>query len=221
MKNENLFDLIEPLESSRREDLVKFCLNMGLSESACEGIEQSARLLREFELYEKKQTPTSKEQLENLNNIADLSKKLQHAIASTTTIGKIYLHGRMEEKPLNSGMFWPEVVPLSGIPGYLQIALNCMELAALEGAEYFSSRLQKSGRKSVLGSYFAHIEWVWYSVKSEGIPLGRNGKFEKICNAVFQAAGVPASAEGAVRYFVENRPRIESDRASWPDDFAE
>ena len=51
------------------------------------------------------------------------------------------------------------------------------------------------------------LEWVWESVADEGFTLGRNGKFEKLCDAVFLAAGVHANAAGAVRKFAQEKPQ--------------
>lgn len=206
MENATIFDLIEPLDPARRAALVKFCHDIKLSESAIEGVEQAARMLREFELYEKPTIPTAKEQIDNLKNIAELSEKLQRAIESTSGVGKVYLHGYME-KNTPPKISLPEIIPASGLAGYMIIALSSLESAALNSVDVFSTRLKQRGRKSVMGYYYAHIHWVWISVVVDGISLGRNGKFEKICNAVFQAAGVPASAEGAVRFYVENKHR--------------
>lgn len=209
MSKANLFDMIEPLVPERRAELLKFCNNIGLSESSSEGVEQAARLLREFELYEKPKIPTTKERIDNLVEIAKYSRELQRLLAMTTAIENVYLHGIMEKNLPSDNLPWPEVVPLSGLPKYLEFALNRLELAASSGVDFFSEKFNKNGRKSTLSHYYLYINWIWSSVEGDGITLGRNGKFEKICNAVFEAAGVPAGAEGAVRFFIKNKSALD------------
>lgn len=61
---------------------------------------------------------------------------------------------------------------------------------------------KKGGRRPVLPGYAEQVKHLWLAVQSAGIKAGRGGEFERLCNEVFSIAGVPSSAEGAVRYFV-------------------
>ncbi|MDO8287552.1 MAG: hypothetical protein Q7T69_21340, partial [Rhodoferax sp.] len=59
---------------------------------------------------------------------------------------------------------------------------------------------------------------------SDGIVPGRGGMFEKICKAVFSAAGVRSEPEGAIRKFLtkhgsEIKTRIEKKRSQNVDKF--
>lgn len=216
MEHANMFDDVEQLESNRREVLIEFCSNLGLSEDALKGIEEAARLLREFEMYHKKNIKTTKQILENLQNVVALSKNLRSAIEElpyrdrfgiSVEIGRISTGFRTE---------W-DGEPENNMAPHIEFSLRHLrnlESAAERGLAFHSKYSQKNGRKSVLHHYYYHIEWVWCSLENEGIALARNGKFERICDAVFLAAGVHSSAEGAVRFFIKNKPSRDADIAA-------
>lgn len=211
MQKDNLFDSVDPLEQGRHEALKDYCASAGISDSACEGIVEAARLLREFELYKKPHLQTTKEKVNNFENIADLCQKLQYAIAKTEKLDKIRVHGLIEDH-FGSGIEWPDAVGLDGVMGHIFSELRALELAATEVAHLFALQKKSGGRRTILHEYYFYLEWIWESVKNEGFVIGRNNPFERLCDAVFLAAGVPAGAEGAVRFFSENKEKIDADR---------
>lgn len=60
------------------------------------------------------------------------------------------------------------------------------------------------GRRKVLPLYADIVAAIWENIRDCGLSAGRGGEFERLCDAVFEAAGVPAKAEGAIRYFTKN-----------------
>jgi hypothetical protein len=221
MEYKNLFDVVEHLNTDKRTALVAVCREMGLSNSAIQSVEESARLLREFELYEKPSTPTKKALRDSVKRIATLSSELRCAIGKTATLDKVEMHQYMDKNCLREGLPWPSHVPIRGIVEYLGIALERLEEAALEVQKKHLMQGVTSGRRSFMHRYYDHLEMVWESVKDEGFSVGRGGKFERLCEAVFQAAGVPSSAEGAVRFFVEYKNEVDAGRKADWDEVAE
>ncbi|MBV7458787.1 hypothetical protein C8C94_4866 [Acidovorax sp. 94] len=217
MEHENLFDILEHLEAHKRDGLLKVCREMRLSEAATAGVEQAARLLRHFETYQKPQIPTDKALRASLKKIEKKSRELRDAIDQAGRFDKLAMHQLMAEQQLGDFLAWPERVPLSGVVDYVGLVLSHMSSAAAAVQRQNPNDGRKGGRKRLLHRYYFYIDWVWESVGEEGLPIGRGGPFERLCDAVFVAAGVPATAEGAVRFFDENRAQFEEERASWRD----
>lgn len=67
----------------------------------------------------------------------------------------------------------------------------------------FGDVVNGGGRKPVLDHHGWHILDIWRAVEGEGLEPAR-GQFLQLCNAVFDAAGFPSGAEGAVRYFMKH-----------------
>ena len=216
MEIDNLFDIIEPLDKARHDALMDYCTKAGISDSACEGVIEAARLLRDFELYEKPNIQTTKEKIDNLNNIADLSKKLQHAIANTARLDKVRVHEYIDDQ-LGDEIEWPDTFSLDGVMGHISSELRALALAATDVANTYRSKKKNGGRRSLVNKYYFYLDWIWKSVENEGFVIGRNNSFERLCDAVFLAAGVHAGAAGSVRYFSENYVKIEEERND--DDF--
>ncbi len=215
MEHENLFDILEHLEAHKRDELLKVCREMRLSEHATTGVEQAARLLRHFETYQKPQIPTDKALRASLKKIEKLSRELHDAIDQAGRYDKLAMHQIMEKQQLGDSVAWPELVPLNGVVEYIGLTLRHMSSAAVAVQRQNPNDGQNGGRKRLLHHYYFYIDWVWESVKEDGLAIGRGGPFERLCNAVFVAAGVPAAAAGAVRLFVENHDQREDDVASW------
>lgn len=214
MEHENLFDSFEPLETHKRDALHEVCRQIGLTATATLGVEQAAQLLQHFERYEKPLIPTDKALRNSLKRIEELSRELREAIDQAGRMDKLAMHQLMAEQQLGDFLAWPAYVPLYGVVDYLGLALTHMSSAAATVQCQSPNDGRKGGRKRLLHRYFVHISWVWESVKEEGLSLGRGGPFERLCNAVFLAAGVPATAAGAVRFFDENRALYEDERAA-------
>lgn len=214
MGYKNLFDIVEHLDADRRNTLIATCRDMGLSDAAIEDVEKAARLLRNFEIYSKPSIKTPAALRDSLKKIETLSHDLRFAISEAGSLDKVEMHEYMEECGIPGGLPWPALVPVHGIVDYLAMVLELLEDAASTVQRQSSHAVTKGGRRRLLHHYFQYLEWVWESVKDEGFVVGRNGKFERLCDAVFVAAGVPSSAEGAVRFFVENGDAIKAERTN-------
>ncbi|MFN7042834.1 MAG: hypothetical protein ACK4OH_16970 [Acidovorax temperans] len=221
MEHENLFDILEHIEAHKRDELLKVCRDMRLSEAAIAGVEEAARLLRYFETYQKPQIPTDRALRASLEKIEKLSRELRGAIDQAGRFDKLAMHDFMAQRSLGGFLAWPSSVPLSGVVDYIGLALSHLSSAAAAVQKQNHGAGCKGGRRKLLHHYYFHINWVWEAVQDEGLSLGRGGPFERLCDAVFMAAGVPAASEGAVRYFYEKRAQIEIDRASWREDVFE
>lgn len=87
-------------------------------------------------------------------------------------------------------------------PSILQIEI--LQSAVQRVRQTQTEKGSGGGRRKVLLLYAHIIDGIWDATKDHGLKVGRGGPFERLCKAVFDAAGVPSGAEGAVRYFKEN-----------------
>jgi hypothetical protein len=198
---------VEPLDAVKRLKLLRLCALEGLSMKAMQGVEEGTRLLQEFEKYGKPYLQTPVQRSEGINEVATLAKELCVAIEKVRLLDQI----RLWE-------FWPKFSPNDrkrrqfrgmtfneGASCVDQIwqEVNCLEEAASKMHTAIGDAGKSGGRKSTLPAYAEQIDWIWNVLWPEDIELGRGGKFERICEACFEAAGVHAKAAGAVRYYIE------------------
>jgi len=92
---------------------------------------------------------------------------------------------------------------LIGRVGHISLEVKNLANAAREERLSFGEQGKTGGRKATLPHYAYRVSEIWDCVKSSGLPLGRGGKFEKLCDAVFRAADIHSSPEGAIRAFLE------------------
>lgn len=197
-----LFELIEPLQSERSKKLFDFCKSLELPEDDARWVELTARMLRDFESI-KSSLPTPKARLENLKNILKLSLALSEAIERVDTHDLLKLIEEMAAAPADmmsaAESRRNKYGPAAGVgveARRLSIALKTFLAKQPE--------VKKGGRAPMVHHYVRFIEDDLEPVAYEaGITLGRGGKFEELCTAVFDAAGVPAGAEGALRAYLE------------------
>ena len=197
-----LFDLVEPLQSERSQKLLYFCKSLKLPENDARWVELTARMVRDFELI-KSSLPTPKARLENLKNILKFSLTLSEAIEQVDIHDLLKLMEEMAAVPADimsaAESQRNKYGPAAGVgveARRLSIALKTFLAKQPE--------VKKGGRAPMVHHYVRFIEDDLEPVDYEaGITLGRGGKFEELCTAVFEAAGVPAGAEGALRAYLE------------------
>lgn len=194
------------LSDSSRVELERLCADFGLSQKTTAEIVFAAQLLRHFELHEKLQIPTQKQELENMSEVARLSGELSSAIARLHGVQKLRIN-------YSAPKFIKESQKSNDVAEFSDDFLNIIDARLLVLREVILCTIDDakepkiSGRKSIRGHYFAYLYLVWRAIDGEGLALGRNGPFQRLCDAVFQAAGVHSSSEGSVRFFVENLPK--------------
>lgn len=132
--------------------------------------------------------PTNKTRIGYLEDAFNLSEDLSKAI------DKIYFEDRIEVGPLR-GIFHEKFNLLSVLDDFRSDLNNRIEVLKNKGV---------NGRRKTLEERVLFISFLWDLAEPLGLVLGRNNDFHRLCDAVFQAAGVHAKAEGALRYFIEN-----------------
>lgn len=68
------------------------------------------------------------------------------------------------------------------------------------------------GRKRTRCAYAGHISALARQLMPYQLTPGDNGPFRRLCDAVFSVAGVHATSQGAIKYFIDNmRPGMKKD----------
>ena len=180
-------------------DISKFKLKLS-SELALQKIVVD---LRAFERNEKAAIPTALERIQRLQAIEKAALTLHKAISGLDN-GSFFQF----DNELAMLDYRYSARDMKGKLGSHAVFSDRVTIHISEAAKNAANRSEKrdgrSGRKSVLGAYAGFIAGVAFAMKQEIIQVGRNGNFEKICNAIFEAAGVHAKSEGAIKYYLKN-----------------
>jgi hypothetical protein len=185
MSNDWRLNLIAP---DKLIELQRFCTCLNIVGDDFDAVFTATALLASYEI-DKRSEPTNKSRADALNVAIVLSEKLSKAIEV------IYNDDRIEIGPLR-GLRLHEDFKLENM-------LDDFRCDAKRQLEKLHERGVK-GRRPVLEWYALFVSYLWEPAGRVGLVLGRNGHFHRLCDAAFQAAGVPAAAEGALRHFIKN-----------------
>ncbi len=189
------------------KSIADVCLCHGVSAEATSRVQHVANDLRDFETRHKGAMPTRRQQVRSLEEIEAHALAIRSAIGALDTATWMGLDAMLaSDTPSPEGVRSADGFDgkLGGHVIYAQRMACNLATAARQAALHVKNAGGQVGRKNVLGSYAGFIAGIAVALKDSSIEIGRGGAFEKICDAVFEAAGVPAKAEGAIRYFTQN-----------------
>jgi len=193
---------VASLRSEGRQKVRAICDELGLSAGG------EDRLLRVVcELIERRKgekapfARTAKEHAEEMEDIARLARQLADRVDRLPDNLKMILMVSCQQ-------LVDECLPEDWQLRYQE---GCGLVAPMEilwgGADRavaaFGENLKGGGRKPVLDHHGWHVLDIWRAVENQDINPVR-GSFLKLCDVIFDVAGFPSKAEGAVRYFIEN-----------------
>lgn len=220
---DNLDALAEPLAPEKREALKLVCCKLALTRQAFEAIEFEARLLRDFEAYGKAKLKTPRDRIKSLEKVAEIANALHAAMQEFDTADHIGLWHRMPSEDLpcsrirtitrgpivasardvdsDSQVMYTITGGAGGRVGHIGREVEKLAQAAHDERADLGDSGIKGGRKITIRFYTWHVGQIWEAVKNSSMTLGRGGDFERLCDAVFNAADVHSKAAGAVRKF--------------------
>ena len=201
------------LDERKRAALILVCNELGLSNNEFEQIQYQAKLLRNFYLNERCKLKSPKEQRQSIEKVESLAIALWEAIQDLDEVDRENLCERM-----------PEISMLPPCPmHYLewdrvsQIRFEAEKLAfAARNDRIEASETEPKGGRKETRTHDAHfIDCIADLVKHKA-SFGRGGPFERLCNAVFEAAGLPSNAQGTIRYIIQRNAAIQKRRENRP-----
>jgi len=196
-----------PLETRKRERLLNLCQELGLPSSVASEIEAVARELQVFERHTKPHIGSEKSRSDVLVEIARRADELFRLVGGLSTTDLVDLvHLQRSPPDLVGPPTYYQFTMHSSIAAHVSKDLQHLSAAASILADARTPKGGAGGRRSMHKHYGRFIADLWLCVDgAEDLSLGRGGKFNRLCNEVFDAAGVHARADGALRHFVETR----------------
>lgn len=195
---------IKGLASDKRAKVSDACTSCGLDSSASRYVLATTCDLIKFEQDGRDLVLTDAQTFEIIEHIRDTAYSLAGAIQALPQLS-VGLELRKLFRDVSKELGELERIELdrSEIPKPLILAV--MGEAAdrmLTTRRHFKG---KGGRPN-LRKYYAQFIFNLANAFDEcGLPVGRGGPFERLCSVVFEVAGVPATPEGAIRYYLRNR----------------
>lgn len=189
-----------PLDERKRAELFLVCCELGLSNNEFEQIQYQVKSLRNFDANEKVKPKSPKEQRQSIEKIESLAIALWGAIQNLDEVDRENLCERMPEKnilppcPMHR-LSWDRVSQIGFEAEKLAFAAQNERIEAGETEP-------KGGRKETRTHYAYFIDCIADLVKHK-VSFGRGGPFERLCNAVFEAAGLHSDAQGTIRYVIQ------------------
>lgn len=203
---ESLLDGAQALDARAVTALRRACAEAGLSDLAAARVERAATIIRSQQHREDRagllKTPGGL--AKHLGSLAKKADELHALIAGFRQFDQERLHEKMIAAAVNDGRLREPARPA---PAAIRaIAHDVAELgkAAQALGEEVARSSKAGGRRKTAPGLEMAVGLVWQAVEGAGMTVGRGGPFERLCEAVFEAAGVPSLAAGPVRKFAES-----------------
>ena len=219
---EHLNAQIEGMDPTVRRRAEELCESYGFSDAVRLEVMSCVLCLVEFEQQLKAKIATPGEKRKDLERVASLADELAVLLKKIEPPRLDYLAERVNFRMLQAAIAIGAVATDGQAAPVRGEMLRSDELKKLAVdarllIEDLPTDGKRGGRRPVLPGYAEQVKHVWLAVQSAGIKAGRGGEFERLCDEIFIIAGVPSSAEGAVRYFVnEMLPHLQRRQALEP-----
>lgn len=236
-----------PLSDDMHRHLHDVCAELALSDDTFERLEFTARLLRDFETHGKSKLKSERQKIKDLEAVEVAAKNLAAAILELSNHQCLDLSQGFPPEKLSiqhhQQIDYPSGVTVThsreavechiGYPfrgfrvGYICTEAQNLARAAHNLYQTDDTKQFSSGGRVKTGNHYAwHVGQIlesvsWENCREKPIKLGRGGEFERLCEAVFIAAGVAINPEGAIRQFIEEKRAAENGLNDKPDLFAD
>lgn len=195
-----------PNQSDNEAALRQCCSELKLSTDMVDWIlSHVVRDLRELEDHRIKTVPRRKDELEQ---VAQLALRLNSLVQNLALEDRDRIEQEFASSPLRLALDPPN--PLEIVfkeilqANILRIGDVLLTLAGVADIQRKGLRGgSRGGRPSVLPLYAWIVGGIARMVRPLGIVPGRGGDFEVLCEAVFEAAGVAAKPDNAIRMFMK------------------
>lgn len=198
---------IDALEPEKRATVSEACASCGLDGDGTRSVLSATCHLIEFERHGRDRVLTDAERFEIIEYIRDTSYSLAMAMEdldSSLTMDGWELHRSFNE--VTGELDELRRLKLEGSRPPDALTLAVLAQAADRMLTSKGGLQGKGGRRGLRVHYIRRcIAPLAETFDKYGLPVGRGGAFERLCNVVFEVAGVRATAEGAIRYYLSER----------------
>lgn len=208
---EQLAELVKMgIADHKLNDLRAACTCQSLNIDAWHVLVSASIRLADFERNGKKTIKTGRQQLDAFLAVEKAAMALCDALQKLADDDVTRLDGCLND----SG-----IAPAAGAKALSTKAVAAQHIAAVVAAssrqalvKLDSEGVRGLGPKRTRCAYAGHIATLAQQLMPYRLIPGDNGPFRRLCDAVFSVAGVPANAQGSIKFFVKNlRPAMKAD----------
>ena len=206
-----------------RRELDALCAALDMPVEDANGVYRLAEELFRFQTVEKKDIKTTAQRAKNLRTIEKAAATLAHKMAALSITDSDALTASMPPSGLT---FYSEITIYSsdteitvqrdeskvrprygsgGRAGHILRECNALEAGAHQMHVELTPNGAAGGPRNLSARYVRIIADLARHYTPGGIVIGRGGDFERLCNAMFSAAKIPANAEGALRNYLRRK----------------
>lgn len=198
---------IEGLEPDKRATVSDACTSCGLDAEGTWHVLAITCDLIEFERHGRDRVPTDAERFEIIEYIRDTSFSLAMAMKDLPPIWD-GVELRQSFRKVTRELGELERLKLEGSSPPDALTFAVLAKAADRMLTSKGDLQGKGGRRGLRVHYSEKcISGLADAFDKRGLPVGRGGAFERLCAVVFEAAGVRATPEGAIRYYLNERKK--------------
>lgn len=192
---------IEALDPDKRECVSQACRSIGFTDEETVKVLATTCDLICFEARGRDLIPTDAERFEIIEFIRDTSAQLAQAMEDLPAFWDgLELRNSFRDVTRELGKWDRQEIEWSRMPDVLTFAVLAQAADRLLTTK--QGLKGKGGRRPLRAAYFRYVASLAASFESMGLPVGRGGAFERLCTVVFDVAGVRATPEGAIRYYL-------------------
>lgn len=219
-----------PLEADQREQMDKLqlkdaelqpireeCLRQSLPDGAFTVLVWRSIELADFERQHRTEIKTESQMLQSLRAVEDAAAMLRNAIehlSSGEFIGLDHELVSLHFPKATDTEQMPDLAVGRLSPRSIQAQRFACQIATAARAarwRHEQNGADGKGRKKLLPAYAGHIAKLACQLKPFDLVPGDGGPFRRLCDAVWEVAGVRATSQGAIVYFGKNeRHRLKS-----------
>lgn len=211
---------IEGLDPDTRATVSEACAYCGLDREGTRSVLATTCDLIEFERHGRDRVLTDADRFEMIEYIRDMSNSLAMAMKYLPALDGVEL--RQSFRKVTGELGDLERLRLDGSHAPDKLTFAVLAQAADRMLTRKGDLQGKGGRRGLRMHYSEKcISPLAHTFDECGLPVGRGGAFERLCSVVFEVAGVRATPEGAIRFYLterkkraQNRPEKSSEEAA-------
>lgn len=197
---------IEGLDPDARATVSEACASCGLDSKGTRSVLATTCDLIEFERHGRDRVLTDAERFEIIEYIRDTSHSLAMAMKDLPVLDGVEL--RQSFRKVTGELGDLERLKLDGSRAPDELTFAVLAQAAHRMLTSKVDLQGKGGRRGLRTHYSEKcISPIAHIFDERGLPVGRGGAFLRLCNVVFEVAGVRATPEGAIRYYLDERKK--------------
>lgn len=190
---------IERLAPDKRTKVSEVCAMSGLNETATRDVLCVTCDLIDFELYVRPSVLTPAERFNALEQVRDAARGIAEIVGDLSANDRVALMVGVSRDRAALGLDGTGVMSPLVFEAWANAANSLLQQSYEDQG--------KGGRRPLRAEYMRFIAPLANTFDKAGLPVGRGGIFERICTVVFEVAGVRATPEGTIRYYLAERKK--------------